>query len=56
VNRSVTINGRVVTLDVHHNGFEWVAFEPSTYGEGAPLGRAKTAEDAISEWVEQAAA
>lgn len=50
---TIEINGRIVLLEVKHNGFEWMAIDDSTYEPGCPVGLGKTAQDAVNDWVEQ---
>ena len=51
--RSINIDGRVVILEVTHNGFEWTAIDDSTYEPGCPIGLGKTEQAAINDLIEQ---
>jgi hypothetical protein len=52
VTRTITINGRIVILEVCHNGFQWTAVDDN-YEPGCPIGLGETAQDAVNDWVEQ---
>jgi hypothetical protein len=53
VTRTIEINGRIVLLEVCHNGFQWTAIDDSTYAPGCPVGLGSTAQDAVNDWMER---
>lgn len=48
-----SINGRIVILEVRHNGFQWTAVDDATYEPGCPIGLGDTAQGAVNDWIEQ---
>jgi hypothetical protein len=52
VTHSITINGRIVLLEVRHNGFQWTAVEDN-YEPGCPIGFGDTAQAAVNDWIRE---
>lgn len=50
--RTISINGRILILEVCHNGFQWTAVDDN-YEPGCPIGLGDTAEEAINDWLEE---
>jgi hypothetical protein len=52
VTHTISINGRIVILEVCHNGFQWTAVDDN-YEPGGPIGLGATAQGAVNDWIER---
>jgi hypothetical protein len=53
VTHTISINGRIVILEVRHNGFQWMAVEDAAYESGCAIGFGDTAQAAVNDWIRE---